>query len=143
MTTLRQSPSRLHGAEPVDPQSGLTPSQVAQLAQRLEAERDALREASLMRRHDLAHTQPERGDEADDAAWNLDQHLALRFGDAERRRLAEVEHALVKLARGEYGVCEGTGEPIGFARLGVRPWARHSVAYRERLERAERVKLAG
>jgi DnaK suppressor protein len=142
MTTWHQSPIPLRGADALD-HSGLSSVQRAQLAQRLEAERDALRAAMLTRRRALAEAQPERGDEADDAAWNLDQHLALRFGDAERRLLAEVEHALAKLTRGEYGVCEGTGEPIGFARLLVRPWARHSVAYREQLERAERMALAG
>ena len=143
MTTLQRSHSRLRGAEPVDPDTRLTSGQVAQLKQRLEHERAELRAAAVARRRSLAEIQPEPGDEADDAAWNLDQHLKLRFGDAERRLLAEVEHALSKLARGEYGLCEGTGEPIGFARLSLAPWARHSVAHKEQLERARRLALAG
>ena len=32
------------------------------------------------------------------------------------------------------------GEPIGFARLRLRPWARYSIAYQEELEREERTR---
>lgn len=40
-----------------------------------------------------------------------------------RREQAEIEAALARLARGEYGVCEGCGKPIPEARLAVRPMA--------------------
>ena len=36
---------------------------------------------------------------------------------------------------GEYGLCEGTGEPIPRARLELRPWARYSVEHKMVLER--------
>ena len=42
------------------------------------------------------------------------------------------------MSEGTYGLCEGTGEPIGYSRLKLRPWARYSVEYQEELERAER-----
>jgi DnaK suppressor protein len=48
-----------------------------------------------------------------------------------------VERALRKMEAGSYGVCELTGEPIGFERLRARPWSRHSLAAKERIERED------
>jgi len=41
-----------------------------------------------------------------------------------RETLAEVEHALAKLAEGTYGICEVCGGPIEAARLEAKPAAR-------------------
>lgn len=41
-----------------------------------------------------------------------------------RQRLAEVEHALHKIEKGTYGICEETGEPIPQEVLEVNPEAR-------------------
>ena len=49
--------------------------------------------------------------------------LALQLRDA----LAEVEHALNKLADGSYGQCESCGKPIAPARLEAKPAARHCI----------------
>jgi len=38
-----------------------------------------------------------------------------------------VEHALVKLDDGSYGVCEECGRPINGARLEAMPAARHCI----------------
>ena len=40
-----------------------------------------------------------------------------------REQLAEVEHALGKLARGTYGLCDSCGKPIPLARLKAIPQA--------------------
>jgi DnaK suppressor protein len=42
---------------------------------------------------------------------------------AGRRRVAELDDALVRSAAGSYGVCEGCGEPIPAERLAARPFA--------------------
>jgi DnaK suppressor protein len=47
--------------------------------------------------------------------------------DAARRREADVEHVLRRLADGGYGTCEVCGEPIGAERLVARPSARTCV----------------
>ncbi len=44
-----------------------------------------------------------------------------------REALDEVEHALVKLDEGNYGVCEECGRPINGARLDAMPAARHCI----------------
>jgi len=50
------------------------------------------------------------------------QHAAALL-DGARRRLAEIDAALVRLADGSYGQCTACGAPIGAARLSARPTA--------------------
>jgi RNA polymerase-binding transcription factor DksA len=44
--------------------------------------------------------------------------------------IAEIDHALAKLAEGTYGVCEVSGLPIPKERLRAIPWARERVEYK-------------
>ncbi|MEM1032792.1 MAG: hypothetical protein AAGN82_20775 [Myxococcota bacterium] len=77
-------------------------------------------------------------DEVDVATRHAEQAYLIRFADKERKLLREIDHALEKMREGDYGLCEGTDEPIGFPRLSVRPWTRYSVRYKEELEREKR-----
>lgn len=77
-------------------------------------------------------------DEVDQAAAMIDQNLTFRLLDRDRKLLQEIDHALAKIDSGDYGYCEGTGEPIPKRRLELRPWCRHSVKYKERLERMKK-----
>ena len=77
----------------------------------------------------------EEGDIAQRAA---EQDYQLRLADKQHKLLDQVIEALAKLESGEYGVCEGSGEPIGFRRLEIRPWACYSVEYKEQLDRRNR-----
>lgn len=77
-------------------------------------------------------------DEVDQAAAMIDQNLTFRLLDRDRKLLQEIDHALAKIDTGDYGYCEGTGEPIPKRRLELRPWCRHSVKYKERLERMKK-----
>lgn len=74
-------------------------------------------------------------DEIDIAQRSTDQAWLFRMADKDRKLLIEIEAALEKMHTGEYGVCEGTDEAIGFKRLELRPWTRYSVSYKEMLER--------
>ncbi len=44
-----------------------------------------------------------------------------------KESLEEVEHALGKLDGGDYGTCEGCGQPISMARLEAKPAARYCI----------------
>ncbi len=77
-------------------------------------------------------------DEVDQASAMVDQNLTFRLLDRDRKLLSEIEHAISKLDSGDYGYCEGTGEPIPKRRLELRPWCRHSVKYKEKLERMKK-----
>ncbi len=74
-------------------------------------------------------------DEMDVAQRHTEQAYLMRFADKERKLLGEITNALEKMRDGEYGVCEGTGEPIATRRLELRPWTRYSVEYKEQVER--------
>lgn len=77
-------------------------------------------------------------DEVDQASAMVDQNLTFRLLDRDRKLLGEIDHAVAKLESGDYGYCEGTGEPIPKRRLELRPWCRHSVKYKEKLERMKK-----
>lgn len=74
-------------------------------------------------------------DEVDLATVTIEQDLTFRLLDRERKLLAEIDHALVKIKNGDFGYCEGTGEPIPKRRLELTPWTRHSVKHKEQLEK--------
>lgn len=77
-------------------------------------------------------------DEVDLASVTTSQNLTLKLLDRSRKLLNEIDHAINKIESGDYGYCEGTGEPIPKRRLEVRPWCRHSVKYKEQLEKMKK-----
>ncbi|MEI8026981.1 MAG: TraR/DksA C4-type zinc finger protein [Pseudomonadota bacterium] len=78
-------------------------------------------------------------DEVDLAAATVEQNLSLRLLDRDNQQLAEIEHAIAKIGNGEFGLCEGTGEPIPKRRLELSPWTRYSVKHKEKLEKSRKV----
>lgn len=86
----------------------------------------------------IALDKDEMYDEVDLATATVDQNLTFRLLDRDRKLLNEIDHAINKIQTGEYGYCEGTGEPIPKRRLELRPWCRHSVKYKEQLEKLEK-----
>ena len=72
---------------------------------------------------------------ADMGTDNYEQEFTLGLVETERKLLREINHALAKIQDGTYGICEGTGKPIGKARLEVQPWARYSIEYAKQMER--------
>jgi len=115
----------------------LTPAQRNELVDALEQKRDELRDL-LRERRSGASADPRTGDEADQASEDAEVALETRLMDRDAKLLREVERALAKVADGTYGLCEGTEEPIGYARLKLRPWTRYSVTHKEELEREEK-----
>ncbi len=78
-------------------------------------------------------------DLADRASSETDRSLELRTRDRQRKLIAKIDAALVRLEEGTYGYCEETGEPISLRRLDARPIATLSIEAQERHERRERV----
>jgi DnaK suppressor protein len=99
---------------------------------------DILREA----RETLQHLQDENQnhpDLADRASSETDRAIELRARDRQRKLIAKIDAALLRIDGGTYGYCEETGEPIGLKRLDARPIATLSIEAQERHERRERV----
>ena len=86
----------------------------------------------------IALDKDEMYDEVDLASATVDQNLTYRLLDRDRKLLGEIDHAIQKIQTGDFGYCEGTSEPIPKRRLELRPWCRHSVKYKEQLEKLEK-----
>lgn len=71
---------------------------------------------------------------ADIGTDNYEQEFALGLMDSERKLLVEIDDSLNRIQEGTYGICAGTGEPIGKARLEAQPWARYCVDFARKLE---------
>lgn len=82
----------------------------------------------------------EMKDEVDCASVTIQQDITVRLLDRLRKLLREIDHALEKIDNGDFGFCEGTGELIPRRRLELSPWVRHSVEYKERLERLKKMR---
>lgn len=74
---------------------------------------------------------------ADYGSDNFDKDLTLHLVESEREELDQIDRALQRLEGGTYGICQGTGEPIGRARLEAIPYARYSIEYQRRIEAGE------
>ena len=68
----------------------------------------------------------------------MEREKAFLFASTEGRILMEINEALRRLYRGDYGVCESCGEPIARARLEAMPYARLCLACKTKEERAGR-----
>jgi DnaK suppressor protein len=124
---------------PTDREPFMNERQREYFRQRLLAWReDILREA----RETLQHLQDENQnhpDLADRASSETDRAIELRARDRQRKLIAKIDAALVRIEDGTYGYCEETGEPISLRRLEARPIATLSIEAQERHERRERV----
>lgn len=118
-------------------EKSLTQAQQKELVQILEDTRKEL-QSKLKKRRSGTTAEQAPGDEADLASEDAEISLETRLMDRDAKLLREVERALEKVQMGTYGLCEGTDEPIGYARLKLRPWTRYSVTYKEELEREEK-----
>ena len=90
----------------------------------------------LSERMSDVHVEREPDDEAALASDSSTKEMAVATLERERRMLAEIEAALLRLKKGEYGLCAGCGEPIPDARLKALPWARVCVRCAERGSRS-------
>jgi len=119
--------------------NGLTETQLEELRQLLLAKRQELvKSINVMRSRDIEVNPDDNIEEIDQASANQIQTVQLRVLEKEYKLLREVNRALEKFDSGEYGLCEGTEDPIGYPRLKVRPWARYSIDYAEEKERMAR-----
>jgi DnaK suppressor protein len=119
--------------------NGLNEQQWQELKQLLEAKRrELVNSIAIMRSREMEFNPDDNIEEMDQAANIQLQAVQLRVLDKESKLLREVDRALAKFDTEEYGLCEGTEEPIGYPRLKARPWARYSIDYAEEKERMEK-----
>ena len=113
-----------------------------------EAQQRYFRELLLAQRDDLQaridaqfqalREQETNSDLADIGSAEEQRQWQLRLLEREKKLLDKIDDALELLARGEYGWCRETGEPIGLQRLLLRPTATLCIEAKEREELRER-----
>jgi DnaK suppressor protein len=65
----------------------------------------------------------EPDDEGAQANNNYSREFALTIMERDRINLAEIERAIARLKKGEYGICSFCGKKLQEARLRAIPWA--------------------
>jgi DnaK suppressor protein len=112
--------------------------QLEYFRQKLEVWKKSLLHQSEDTLEDLRQGGLNQPDEIDRASLEADKSLDLRTKDRARKLISKIDEALERIADGEYGYCEETGEPIGLERLEARPIATLSIEAQERHERMEK-----
>jgi len=97
-----------------------------ELQSRIAEELDALREVEPS------------SDPADIGSAEEQRQWQLRVLEREKKLLDKIDDALDAIARGEYGWCAETGEPIGLQRLLLRPTTTLSIEAKQRQEQREK-----
>jgi RNA polymerase-binding protein DksA len=143
------APVRKPAPEPVSDQgaNGVTEKDHKEFEQRLLAERGKiLKEMGHLENTVLKVNQRESAGDlsgysfhmADVGTDAMEREKAFMFASNEGHLLQEIDHALRKVYRGEFGPCENCGRPITRARLEAMPYARLCLACKEEEERANR-----
>lgn len=99
---------------------------------------DLIKNAQATREKGLVLDTDDLPDEVDLASSESDQSMNLLLRDRERTLLKKIEKALVKIEKGEYGICESCGEDIDVKRLEARPVTDLCIRCKEEQERVEK-----
>jgi DnaK suppressor protein len=95
-------------------------------------------------RETLNHLKEENWNEPDindRATVEIETNIELRTRDRYRKLIDKIESALGRIASGDYGYCEETGEKIGLKRLEARPIATLCIEAQERHEKYEKTHI--
>lgn len=104
----------------------LTPQDIRRLQERLEAERDAIRNRITVRNRDIQETVQEEsgvGDAGDEGTRIYDREDETDANALDEENLEQVVRALARIDAGTYGVSEVSGKPIPIERLEAIPYA--------------------
>ncbi|MBN1940456.1 MAG: TraR/DksA family transcriptional regulator [Candidatus Aminicenantes bacterium] len=109
-------------------------------------ELDAVKDNLIERRHEIIHKLSEVQDQskmnetdiaqdlADKAESSYTKEFLLSLSNAEREELLQIDAALKRIARGEYGLCRTCQKEIGKKRLAAIPWTPLCIECQEQSE---------
>lgn len=125
--------------KPLESEPFMNKRQQRYFRDKLEAWKEEILDSNKATLQNLQAETEKHADDADRATSETDRSLELRARDRQRKLIAKIDSALLRIEEGSYGYCEETGEPIGLKRLDARPIAVLSVEAQESHERRERV----
>ncbi len=99
------------------------------LKKELQKEREILREeVKKIKKREDSYLNDKVGDNLDKAAGNSHREVLFYLSGYERRRAEDINDALRKIDKGNYGICESCNKKIGIDRLKAIPYARKCVS---------------
>ena len=138
-TTMRAKKKFPEDYRPTEGEPFMSDRQRAYFRRKLLAWRDEILRSTKETLQHLHDDSEQHADISDRATSETERALELRARDRQRKLIAKIDAAIMRLDDGTYGYCEETGEPISLKRLEARPIATLSVEAQERHERRERV----
>ena len=126
--------------KPTENEPFMNPRQLAYFQQKLLDWRASLIKESTETLNNLQAEPLDDNDLVDRAVHEADMARELRTRDRERKLIAKIDAALLRIKDGTYGYCEKTNEPIGIKRLEARPIATLTLEAQELHERLEKTK---
>ena len=138
-TTMRAKRKIPEDYRPSEDEPFMSERQRAYFRRKLLNWRDEILRSTKETLQHLHDDSAQHADIADRATSETERALELRARDRQRKLIAKIDAAIMRLDDGTYGYCEETGEPISLKRLDARPIATLSVEAQERHERRERV----
>jgi DnaK suppressor protein len=136
---MRAKPKLPENYRPSEEEPFMSERQRAYFRRKLLAWRDEILRSTKETLQHLHDESAQHADIADRASSETERALELRARDRQRKLIAKIDAAIMRLDDGTYGYCEETGEPISLKRLDARPIATLSVEAQERHEQRERV----
>jgi len=119
----------------------LAPSTLERLGKKLQDERERLegiiadheREREESRLSEASADRNADPDNVDGGAIEVEMEMDIAMVQNARDLLERVKHAQDRMKKGQYGICEVTGEPIPVARLEALPYATTTVEAANRI----------
>jgi DnaK suppressor protein len=126
------------GYKPTEKEEYMNKQQLEYFRQKLVTWRDELLAESQETINNLKEENWREPDLSDRASLETEAAVELRTRNRYLKLIGKIDAALQRIADGEYGYCEETGDPIGIKRLEARPVATMTIEAQERHEKAEK-----
>jgi len=101
----------------------------------LKMRREVLREVNDSHAASRELGQDGVADIGDMSANSYHREMLLNLSETQRRKIQDIDAALERMDRGEYGVCAACEEEIPARRLEVRPFSRYCVECKNEVEK--------
>ena len=112
-----------NGYKPFDGEEYMNKMQLEYFRQKLDKWRNELLQESRNTIDSLMEDKWNEPDLTDRANIESEANIELKTRDRYRKLIEKIEHAIMRINKGDYGYCEETGEEIGIKRLEARPVA--------------------
>ncbi len=123
---VKAVPAKKRSARFVGASEALTKRELAEIAAGLsEMKTDIAKNVEDKKNLDMP--EPEVGDSIDQATQSLDKEILFELSDNERKILRNIEAAMRKMEKGDYGLCEHCKNIIEKKRIKALPSARYCI----------------